>query len=112
VTGASETVDIARRIELEHYRGNITTMAIAHSKVTAQGQISVPAEIRRKLGIGPGSILEWDEAGEHVVVRRAGRYSSEDVHRALFPRKAPAARSVSEMKDGVRRYLKKRHARR
>jgi len=33
-------------------------MTILHSKVTAQGQISVPAEIRRKLGIGPGSVLE------------------------------------------------------
>ena len=54
-------------------------------KVTAQGQISVPAEVRRKLGVGPGSILEWDEEGEKVVVRRAGRYSSTDVHRALFP---------------------------
>ena len=28
-------------------------MAMAHSKVTAQGQISVPAEIRKKLGVGP-----------------------------------------------------------
>ncbi|MGN6730352.1 MAG: AbrB/MazE/SpoVT family DNA-binding domain-containing protein, partial [Candidatus Binatia bacterium] len=36
-------------------------MALAQSKVTAQGQISVPAEVRRKLGIGPGSVLEWDE---------------------------------------------------
>src|ERR1035441_9357945 len=30
-------------------------MAIAHSKLTAQGQISVPVDVRRKLGIGPGS---------------------------------------------------------
>jgi AbrB family looped-hinge helix DNA binding protein len=34
-------------------------MPIAKSKVTAQGQISVPAEVRKKLGIGPGSTLEW-----------------------------------------------------
>jgi antitoxin PrlF len=86
-------------------------MAIAHSKVTAQGQISVPAEVRRKLGIGPGSVLEWDEAGEHVVVRRAGRYSSEDVHRALFPKKAPATRSLEDMREGIRRRMRKRHAR-
>ena len=43
-------------------------MAIAQSKVTAQGQISVPAEVRRKLGIGPGSVLEWDEDGEKIVI--------------------------------------------
>ena len=43
-------------------------MALAHSKVTAQGQISVPSDIRRKLGIGPGSVLEWDEEGDKIVV--------------------------------------------
>jgi len=57
---------------------------IAHSKITAQGQISVPAEVRRKLGLAPGSVLEWDEEGDKVVVRRAGRYSSEEIHRVLF----------------------------
>ena len=87
-------------------------MAIAHSKVTAQGQISVPAEVRRKLGVGPGSVLEWDEQGETILVRRAGRYSSEDIHQALFPEKAPAARSIAEMREGVRRHVRERHARR
>jgi antitoxin PrlF len=86
-------------------------MAIAHSKVTAQGQISVPAEVRRKLGIGPGSVLEWDEEGDQVIVRRAGRYTFADLHRALFPKGAPKPRTVEEMKAGVRRYARKRYAR-
>ena len=86
-------------------------MAIAHSKLTAQGQISVPARVRRKLGVGPGSVLEWDEDGENVVVRRAGRYSSEDVHRSLFGN-APKARTLEELTAGVRRHIRKRHARR
>ena len=86
-------------------------MAIAHSKVTAQGQISVPAEVRRKLGIGPGSLLEWDEEAGRVVLRRAGRYTSEDLHRALFPKGPPKSRTVEEMKAGIRRYVKTRHAR-
>jgi AbrB family looped-hinge helix DNA binding protein len=55
-------------------------MAIARSKVTAQGQISVPLDVRRKLGVGPGSILEWEEDGDKIVVRRAGRFNSEDIH--------------------------------
>jgi AbrB family looped-hinge helix DNA binding protein len=86
-------------------------MPIAYSKLTAQGQISVPAEVRRRLGIGPGSVLEWEEQGERIVVRRAGRYSSEDIHRALFP-EAPEPRSLEELKEGVRHYVKSRHARR
>lgn len=87
-------------------------MALAHSKVTAQGQISVPAGVRRKLGIGPGSILEWDEAGDEVVVRRSGRFTSEDIHRALFPRQAPKLRTVDDMKEGILRRVRERHARR
>ncbi|MDQ3347493.1 MAG: AbrB/MazE/SpoVT family DNA-binding domain-containing protein [Acidobacteriota bacterium] len=84
-------------------------MAIAHSRLTAQGQISVPAKVRRKLGLGPGSILEWDDDGEQVVVRRVGRYTSEDVHRSLFPT-PPRPRTPADLKEGVRRYIRRRHA--
>jgi antitoxin PrlF len=87
-------------------------MALAHSKLTAQGQISVPADVRRKLGVGPGSVLEWDEDGEQIVVRRAGRFTSFDIHKALFPNKAPKSRTVDEMKEGIRRYITESHARR
>jgi antitoxin PrlF len=86
-------------------------MAIAHSKVTAQGQISVPAEVRRKLAIGPGCVLEWDEEGGKIVVRRAGRYSSEDIHRAVFPKGAPKPRTAEDMKAGLRQRVRKRFAR-
>ena len=98
-----------QRSRCVHYRGNISSMAIAHSKLTAQGQISVPAQVRRKLGIGPGSVLEWEEDGEQVVVRRVGRYTSEDVHRSLFP-SPPKPKPLAELKEGVRRYIKRRRA--
>lgn len=84
-------------------------MALAHSKVTAQGQVSIPAKVRQRLGVGPGAVLEWDEEGDRVVVRKAGRYSSEDIHRALFSR-APRPRTLEALKSGVRQYVKKRHA--
>lgn len=87
-------------------------MALARSRVTAQGQISVPAGIRKKLGITPGSILEWDDDGEKIVVRRAGRYSSEDIHRALFPNGPPKPHTLDEMKAGIERDIRERHARR
>jgi antitoxin PrlF len=87
-------------------------MAIAHSRLTAQGQISVPAEIRKKLGVGPGAVLEWDEENGQVVVRRAGRYSSEDIHQAVFQKKRVAPKTVEEMKAGIARHVKGRHARR
>jgi AbrB family looped-hinge helix DNA binding protein len=86
-------------------------MPLAYSKLTAQGQISVPADVRRKLGIGPGSVLEWEEQEGQVFVRRAGRFTSEDIHRAVFPYRAPKARSLAELKEGLRRSIRKRHAR-
>ena len=86
-------------------------MTIALSKVTAQGQISVPAGVRRKLGVGPGSVLEWDEDGGNIVVRRSARFSSEDIHRALFPRQAPEPRTLDDMKQGIRDNIRNRHAR-
>jgi AbrB family looped-hinge helix DNA binding protein len=85
-------------------------MALAQSKLTAQGQISVPAEVRRRLGVGPGSVLEWDEDGEQVVVRRAGRYTSEEIHRELFTQ-TPRRRSAAELKREIRRHIQKKHAR-
>ncbi|MGH8318572.1 MAG: AbrB/MazE/SpoVT family DNA-binding domain-containing protein [Steroidobacteraceae bacterium] len=85
-------------------------MAIAHSRLTAQGQISVPAEVRKKLGVGPGSVLEWDEQNDQVVVRRAGQYTSKDVHSALFPEEG-SRRNPADVKDAIRKYIRKRHAR-
>ncbi len=85
-------------------------MAIAHSRMTSQGQISVPSEIRRKLGITPGAVLEWDERDGEIFVRRAGRYSSTDVHNALFPKGKPAPKSSEEIREGIRRNIRKRHA--
>ena len=86
-------------------------MAIKYSKLTAQGQISVPVEVCRRLGIGPGSIIEWEEQGGRMIVRRAGGYTSKDVHRALFT-EAPQPRTLEELKEGVRQYVKRHHARR
>lgn len=80
-------------------------MTLARSRVTARGQVSVPAKVRRRLGIGPGAVLEWTEEGDAVVVRKAGRFSSEDVHRALFV-KTPRPRTAGEMTAGIRRYVR------
>jgi len=85
-------------------------MKIVQSRVTAQGRISVPAEILRKLGIGSGSVLEWAEHEDGMLVRRVGRFSSEDVHNALFAKKE-RKRPTADAKDAIRKYIRKRHAR-
>jgi AbrB family looped-hinge helix DNA binding protein len=85
-------------------------MIPAHSRITAQGQISVPVGVRKKLGVGPGSLLEWEERDDVVVVRRAGRYASAEIHAALFPRGAPKAKIAAAIKEGIRAQMRKRHA--
>jgi AbrB family looped-hinge helix DNA binding protein len=87
-------------------------MPLAQSRLTAQGQISVPAEVRRRLGIGPGSLIEWEEVGGDIVVRRVGRYTSIEVHEKVFPYGPSKPRSLDELKEGVRRSVRRRRARR
>lgn len=87
-------------------------MAIAQSKLTAQGQISVPADVRKRLGIGPGSVIEWDEDDGKIVVRRKGKYTSEDIHRVLFPEGPPKRLSLKEIKEALGRGIAEHYARR
>jgi antitoxin PrlF len=84
--------------------------SLPQSKVTAQGQISVPAEIRRQLGILPGSVLEWEVKDNTVVIRRKGKYTFEDIHRAVF-KTPPTPHTIEQMKASIGDYMRKKHAR-
>jgi AbrB family looped-hinge helix DNA binding protein len=86
-------------------------MAKGHSKLTAQGQVSVPAPIRRKLGLAPGAVLEWDADGDQVIVRRVGRHSFADIHTSLFA-DPPSRKSLAALKAGIARDIRRRHAKR
>jgi len=105
------TVGQTAALDAGHSTAVMLFVAIAHSRLTAQGQISVPAAVRRKLGVGPGSTLEWHEEGERVVVRRFGRFTSADMHEAVFS-SPPKPRTLVELKAGLKTYVKRRHARR
>lgn len=85
-------------------------MKRATSRLTAQGQVSVPAEVRRQLGLAAGSVIEWEVEGSSALVRRAAKFSSEEIHRALFP-SAPRPRTLAELKAGIRKYARGKHAR-
>jgi antitoxin PrlF len=82
---------------------------IAQSKITAQGQISVPAEVRKALGAGPGSVLEWERDGGKIVVRRADRMSFEEIRRALWGNEKFKTRSLRELDEGKARYIREKH---
>lgn len=54
--------------------------------------------------------MEWDQSGGEVIVRRAGQYTSAQVHEVLFG--AARTRKVKgDVKAGIRKYIRQRHAR-
>ncbi len=69
--------------------------------VTSKGQVTIPVEARRKLGIVPGTTLEFvvTDAGTLVVIPRSG--SVRDL-KGMLPRPKKAL-SVEEMKRAIAR---------
>ncbi len=55
-------------------------------------------------------MVEWEEDGDKVIVRRAGTFSSEDIHRALFADKRPEPHTLDELKEGLRRHIREKSA--
>jgi AbrB family looped-hinge helix DNA binding protein len=87
-------------------------MRIAQSRLTTQGQISVPAEVRRKLGVAPGGAISWEqlETGE-IVVRRADKLTFDEV-RARFAHLRPRRPVTPEQMDAaVAEHLAAKHHR-
>lgn len=84
------------------------------TKITSQGQVSVPAAIRSLLHLTPGSVLAWKEDTGRVSVERVTLHSTAEVHQALFgdlPAVTPvAAKTAQELKQGIRELIKRRHA--
>ena len=108
-----------------HYYGNTAEWAYSadmpqiQSKLTSQGQVSVPSAIRRALALTPGSTLVWTEEEGRVTVQRAARHTTAAVHQALFDTPAPVSgqaakakpKTLAQLKQGIREHLKSRHAR-
>ena len=41
-------------------------------RVTARGQVTIPANLRKKVGLLPGTEVEFALSGDRVFMRRAG----------------------------------------
>ena len=89
-------------------------MQKAHTKLTSQGQVSVPAAVRKALHLMPGSVLVWSQDGERIIVERATQHSTAEVHRALFAETPPGApaKTLAELKQGIKHAMQRRTRRR
>jgi AbrB family looped-hinge helix DNA binding protein len=72
---------------------------VAASRVTAQNQTSVPADVRKRLGIGPGSELRWEIRGDEAIVT-AKRSTLDAIHRITARRKVKRA-SLAAIRKGI-----------
>jgi hypothetical protein len=63
------------------------------------------------MGIGPDSVIEWDEDGDNLTVRRSGLYASRDRYQAVFPEGTPQPRTLEEMKRGTEALMQRKHPR-
>lgn len=85
-------------------------MEPVESKITSKGQVSIPSAVRQRLDLGPGTRIEWVEKNGEIVVRRVSRFTSQEIHEAVFEKKTNAV-SVEAMDDGIRAHMRKKHAR-
>ena len=70
---------------------------------------SVLHRIRRKPGLPTAWRVDGCEQGEGLMVRRAARYSSLDIHEAVFA-SAPQLKNIEDLDEGIRSRMRHKHA--
>lgn len=84
-------------------------MSLAQSKITAQGQVSIPVSVMRLFGLAPGEIITWDTLDGRLVIEKTGRYSLADVREALKLPEGVAKRD-EEIREGLKARMRTKHA--
>lgn len=64
------------------------------AKVTSKGQITIPLEVRRTLGVGPGDRLIFEDEAGSVRVRAASRSSPFAKYRGIGNPGLPSGRKA------------------
>ena len=52
-------------------------------RITSKGQVTIPKEIRNRLGLLPHTKVDFELAGDHARIRKAGRPPNENVRGRL-----------------------------
>jgi antitoxin PrlF len=65
------------------------------AKITSKGQITIPKEVRDRLGVKPGDSLEFAFEGDRLEVKPKKRRSIREFYGIFPPDKSPAGRRFS-----------------
>jgi bifunctional DNA-binding transcriptional regulator/antitoxin component of YhaV-PrlF toxin-antitoxin module len=83
-------------------------MSLAQSRITNQGQVSIPVSVLRQFGLAPGEVINWEIRDGILTIEKAGQYDLEDVKRCL---KLPKGmhRTDEEIREGIRLRVRSKH---
>lgn len=81
-------------------------MNLGHTRITSQGQTSVPSQVRRRYGLGPGAELAWEEIDGMLVLKPVG--CTLDDFAALLPSPSAQAVSLEEMDAAIGEAVRER----
>lgn len=85
-------------------------MSLAKSRITAQGQVSIPVAVMQQFGLAPGEVIEWESRDGQLTIRRAGQYTLADVRKALDLPKG-VHKTDAEIREGIKARMRVKHAR-
>ncbi len=77
--------------------------------LTSKGQVTLPKEIRDRLGLDAGSTLDFQLLPDNTITARAVKPDARRI-RGLLKSPHPSALSVEQMDAGVARHLTHKHA--
>ena len=78
---------------------------VGRTRITSQGQTSVPQEVRRQFGMGPGDEIIWSEENGRLVVRVRGAHTLGDVQKALA---LPSTKRPIAVKGAIRDRIRRK----
>ncbi len=77
--------------------------------LTSKGQITLPKEIRDRLGLDAGSMLDFQLLPDKTITARAVKPDARRI-RGLLKSPHPAPLTVEQMDESIARHLRDKHA--
>ncbi|MFT5387131.1 MAG: AbrB family looped-hinge helix DNA binding protein [Candidatus Omnitrophota bacterium] len=91
---------------VEEWRG--MNMIVSEAKISSKRQITLPIKVMKKLGLGPGDSLAFDDKGEYFVIcPKNENISALDIHKKFshLPKKKVSQTHIDKAREGA--YLSK-----
>lgn len=84
---------------------------MSSAKVTSKGQITIPQDVRERLGLEAGDRVVFVVQSDRDVVLKPAKTDVRELHGMLY-RKGQQRHSIEEMDEGIARSLAEKHGRR